>query len=114
MGGEEALRSLRAIRPDVAVILTSGYDQARALQGFSGSEVSGFLKKPYNSRGSGEAGASVLGQRAAIAIKRLLKTRLLVVSCWLLQNRLKTGCWLLVVGCWQNRRPTANSPTTNN
>ncbi len=67
MGGEEALRKLRAIRPDVAVILTSGYDQTRALQGFNGAEVSGFLKKPYAVEDLARLVRSVLGQQAAIA-----------------------------------------------
>ncbi len=67
MGGDEALGKLRAIRPDVAVILTSGYDQTRALQGFSGAEVSGFLKKPYAIEDLAKLVRSVLGEQAAIA-----------------------------------------------
>jgi signal transduction histidine kinase len=67
MGGAEALLKLRAIRPDVAVILTSGYDQTRALQGFNGAEVSGFLKKPYAVEDLAKLVRSVLGQQAAIA-----------------------------------------------
>src|SRR5262249_11010450 len=66
MGGQEALTALRAIRPDVAVILTSGYDQARALQGFR-AEVSGFLKKPYAVEDLAKLVRLVLGQQAAIA-----------------------------------------------
>jgi signal transduction histidine kinase/ActR/RegA family two-component response regulator len=67
MGGEEALRKLRAIRPDVAVILTSGYDEARALEGFRETEVSGFLKKPYTVESLVKLVRSILSSRAANA-----------------------------------------------
>jgi two-component system cell cycle sensor histidine kinase/response regulator CckA len=47
LGGEEALRELRRVRPDVKVILTSGYNEAEAIQRFSGEQLSGFIQKPY-------------------------------------------------------------------
>jgi len=65
MGGEEAFHRLRAIRPDVEIILTSGYDEAQALAGFAGKEVSGFLQKPYTGETLAEAVRSVLDGRAA-------------------------------------------------
>jgi CheY-like chemotaxis protein len=65
MGGEEAFRKLRAIRPDVEIILTSGYDEPQAMQGFYGSDVSGFLKKPYTGEALAQTVSSVLGRRAA-------------------------------------------------
>jgi signal transduction histidine kinase len=67
MGGEEALRKLRAIRPDVAVILTSGFDEARALEGFRETEVAGFLKKPYTVEALVKLVRSILTSRAANA-----------------------------------------------
>jgi signal transduction histidine kinase len=67
MGGEEAFRKLRAIRPDVEIILTSGYDEAQAMQEFDGGEVSGFLQKPYTGEALAQAVRAILGRRAAMA-----------------------------------------------
>ena len=67
MGGEETLQKLRAIRPDVEVILTSGYDEARALERFGQTEVSGFLKKPYTIEALVKLVRSILNRRAAMA-----------------------------------------------
>ncbi|PWU03825.1 MAG: hypothetical protein C5B51_18045 [Terriglobia bacterium] len=47
MNGEQTLQRLQRIRPDVKVILTSGYDEADALSRFRGADLAGFLQKPY-------------------------------------------------------------------
>ncbi len=47
MGGEETLRHLRELRPDLDVIVSSGFSEAETLRAFNGAEVSGFLQKPY-------------------------------------------------------------------
>ena len=47
LDGHEACRQLRAIRPDVPVILSSGYTERDATREFESSELSGFLQKPY-------------------------------------------------------------------
>ena len=65
MSGEEAFHRLRAIRPDVAILLTSGYDEATALEAFSRVHVSGFLKKPYTGEELAEAVRHALGRRSA-------------------------------------------------
>jgi signal transduction histidine kinase/CheY-like chemotaxis protein len=44
MGGAETLQAIRAIRPDIPVILCSGYDEDHALKGDSSSA---FLQKPF-------------------------------------------------------------------
>ncbi len=44
MGGAETLRALRAIRPDVPVIICTGYGQD---QDFQGIQPSAFLQKPF-------------------------------------------------------------------
>jgi len=44
MGGAETLQAIRAIRPDIPVILCSGYDEDHALKGDSRSA---FLQKPF-------------------------------------------------------------------
>ena len=49
MGGEEAYRHLRQIRPDVPVIVTSGYDESEAARHFDGTGKLDFIQKPYTS-----------------------------------------------------------------
>lgn len=47
MNGDEVLRSLQNIRPDVRVVLSSGYDQNEVVRQFAGKGLAGFLQKPY-------------------------------------------------------------------
>jgi len=47
MSGEEAARHLKTIRPDLRIIVTSGYGDVEALRRFAGTRVSDFLEKPY-------------------------------------------------------------------
>jgi PAS domain S-box-containing protein len=47
MNGEEVLPLLRGIRPDVKVIVCSGYSEMEAMQRFSDMEA--FIQKPYSS-----------------------------------------------------------------
>ena len=47
MDGEETFRELRRIRPDVRVILSSGYNEQEAGKRFSGKGLAGFVQKPY-------------------------------------------------------------------
>ena len=51
MGGWETLAAVRAIRPDIPVILASGYDEAHALGGGGGERPPVFLKKPFSWEG---------------------------------------------------------------
>ena len=46
LGGEQALRLLRQIQPDIRVIASSGYSEEEARHRF-GEGLSGFLQKPY-------------------------------------------------------------------
>lgn len=50
MGGEETLRRLQAIRPDVRVVLSSGYHETDVIEHFAGQRLAGFIQKPYNIR----------------------------------------------------------------
>ena len=61
VGGEAVYRQLRLIRPDVRVILNSGYSDTEAQARFAGKGLAGFIKKPFT--------AADLGQE----IKRALK-----------------------------------------
>ena len=48
LGGEEALRELRRVRPEVKIVLSSGFNEAEAIQRFAGQRLSGFIQKPYS------------------------------------------------------------------
>ena len=47
-GGEQTLRELREIRPDAAVVLSSGFGEAESLRRFGRRQAAGFLQKPYS------------------------------------------------------------------
>ncbi|MGI8991344.1 MAG: hybrid sensor histidine kinase/response regulator [Bryobacteraceae bacterium] len=49
MSGEETLRQIRKIRPEVPVILTSGFNEAEAIRRFAGKGLAGFIQKPFTS-----------------------------------------------------------------
>jgi two-component system CheB/CheR fusion protein len=63
MGGEEALRQIKRINPDVPVILSSGFDESEAVRRFSGIKPQGFLQKPYTIERLVEAVAATLNLR---------------------------------------------------
>jgi two-component system, cell cycle sensor histidine kinase and response regulator CckA len=48
--GVETLPELRRARPDIPVLITSGYSEAQTLEMFAGQKVSGFLQKPFTSQ----------------------------------------------------------------
>jgi PAS domain S-box-containing protein len=47
MAGDEVLREIRAIDPEVRVLLSSGYDETDAMSRIPSSKVWGFVAKPY-------------------------------------------------------------------
>lgn len=47
MGGDEALRGIRRLAPDLPVILTSGYAEQDAVHRFQGEARVGFIQKPF-------------------------------------------------------------------
>ena len=47
MSGEQVFRSLRGLRDDVPVLLSSGYNEVEATGRFAGKGLAGFLQKPY-------------------------------------------------------------------
>jgi CheY-like chemotaxis protein len=47
LGGHEVFAELRAIRPDVKVVLTSAYGREIAAPSFEASQARGFIRKPY-------------------------------------------------------------------
>lgn len=47
INGEQAFRQMRQIRPDVPIILASGYNEQDATSHFAGAGLAGFIKKPF-------------------------------------------------------------------
>ena len=47
MDGEETFRGLRAMKSDIRVILSSGYNEQEAVNRFTDSGLAGFIQKPY-------------------------------------------------------------------
>ena len=47
MDGAEAFIELNRLRPDIPVILSSGYDKTEATRRFTGKGAAGFIQKPY-------------------------------------------------------------------
>jgi two-component system cell cycle sensor histidine kinase/response regulator CckA len=47
MSGAETFRALRGERPEVRVVLTSGFAEEEATSGFAGKGLAGFLRKPF-------------------------------------------------------------------
>jgi PAS domain S-box-containing protein len=47
MNGEEAFREMRRVRPDIRIILSSGYNEQDATNHFAGKGLAGFIQKPY-------------------------------------------------------------------
>jgi len=67
LGGEETLRRLKTLKPDVKVILTSGFSEAEALEKYGGAGMAAFLQKPYTAAQLAARVKSVLGAEAAQA-----------------------------------------------
>jgi PAS domain S-box-containing protein len=47
MNGEETLNRLQELRPEVPVILSSGFSEAEIMERFAGRGLAGFVQKPY-------------------------------------------------------------------
>jgi DNA-binding NtrC family response regulator len=62
LSGADTFRQIRAIRPDAAVILMSGYSEEEAGGRFAGEGLAGFLEKPFSTQGLGAAVERVLGR----------------------------------------------------
>ncbi len=47
LDADETLRALRSVRPNLPVILSSGYSESEASRRFAAGDLAGFLPKPY-------------------------------------------------------------------
>jgi FixJ family two-component response regulator len=68
MSGEETFEQLKGIRPEVPVIVSSGYNEVEAIRRFTGAGIAAFIQKPYTSSQLADkvkrvltGGASVVG-----------------------------------------------------
>jgi two-component system, cell cycle sensor histidine kinase and response regulator CckA len=48
LDGEQTLRELRRLKPEVRVIISSGYNEQEVSERFVGKDQAGFIQKPYN------------------------------------------------------------------
>ncbi len=64
MSGEETLTRMKAVRTDVPIVLSSGFNESQAVERFQGRGLAGFLQKPY------KAAVLVEKVRLAIAVRR--------------------------------------------
>ena len=48
MDGEQCFRELRRLRPNLKVIMSSGYNEQEVTQRFMGKGLAGFIQKPYS------------------------------------------------------------------
>ncbi len=48
LSGQDTFEQLRTIRPDIPIILSSGYTQAEATKRLAGKGLTGFIQKPYH------------------------------------------------------------------
>ncbi len=65
MSGEEVFRHLKSIRPDVKVVLTSGFNEAEVIERFTGEGPAGFIQKPFTSSALAATLKSVLGDQSS-------------------------------------------------
>jgi two-component system cell cycle sensor histidine kinase/response regulator CckA len=60
MSGEDTLAELKRIRPDIVIILSSGFSETEATLRFDCHDLAGFLQKPYTAAQLAEAVRSVM------------------------------------------------------
>jgi CheY-like chemotaxis protein len=47
MSGEETFHQMRRLKPNVKVLLTSGYNEQESTNRFTGKGLAGFIQKPF-------------------------------------------------------------------
>jgi PAS domain S-box-containing protein len=70
MGGPQTIRQLKAIRPEVPVLVSTGLTEETAMRRFAGTDIAGFIQKPYTLRALIEKIRSVLGPADSASPKR--------------------------------------------
>jgi CheY-like chemotaxis protein len=67
MSGEEAYRQMKAMRPTLPVIVSSGYDEVEAARRFGAEGLTDFIQKPYVSQHLADKVKSVIRSHAGQA-----------------------------------------------
>jgi CheY-like chemotaxis protein len=65
MNGHEAFLAMHQLRPELPVLLSSGYNEQESIQEFVGAGLAGFIQKPYSLRELRTVIASVLAKTTA-------------------------------------------------
>jgi two-component system cell cycle sensor histidine kinase/response regulator CckA len=60
MNGDEVLIRLQSIRPDIPVVLSSGFDQLEVDRVFADKRLAGFIQKPYTAAALARKMADIL------------------------------------------------------
>ena len=63
MGGEECLSRLKSIKPDVPVLLSSGFSETEAARRFQSAGVASYVQKPYTAQHLAELVKAALSGR---------------------------------------------------
>jgi PAS domain S-box-containing protein len=72
MNGEESLKLLKRIKPDVPVLLSTGFSETEAARRFQSAGTATFLQKPYTAQRLAElVQAALNGTRGSRAVTRL-------------------------------------------
>src|SRR5262249_54771963 len=69
LSSEETLHRLRALSPDVPVLLFSGYSAEDALRRFEGQSFSGYLQKPFTAQALAEKVRATIGAERPGGVK---------------------------------------------
>jgi PAS domain S-box-containing protein len=67
---KEAFLEIRRFRPDVPVVLISGYDKVNALEGFAADGISSFLPKPFEPEELVESICSAMASAPSVAARK--------------------------------------------
>jgi two-component system, cell cycle sensor histidine kinase and response regulator CckA len=67
MDGDETLSKLQQLRPDIPIVLSTGYSEAEVARQFSGRKLAGFLPKPYTATALTQKLSSVLRGHSSLS-----------------------------------------------
>ena len=63
MDGRQTFQALRHLRPDLCIVLSSGYSEQETLQSFPGQGLAGFIQKPYTLKELGRTVAEAMARQ---------------------------------------------------
>ena len=104
LSGEEVFRQIKAARPEVPVILCSGYTQEDVARQFAGVELDGFIEKPFTPSQLIDKLRTVLAEDGTCSRRR--KTPAVRIGRNSDKSRNPVPRWFIVRRCGTDRRPT--------